>query len=60
MPPDKLGRFMRSQEFLNRANEAIARAVRDLHLKGIRTSYLDRKTGRVVDVAPDRPKTADS
>lgn len=51
---------MRSQEFLNRANEAIARAVRDLHLKGIRTSYLDRKTGRVVDVAPDRPKTADS
>jgi len=45
MPADKLGRYMRSPEFLKRANEAVAEAVRDLELHGIQPVYLDRKTG---------------
>jgi len=48
MPADKLGRYMRSPEFLKRANEAVAEAVRELETKGIRPVYLDRKTGGIV------------
>lgn len=53
MPADKLGRYMRSPEFLKRANEAVAEAVRDLKSHGIRPVHLDRKTGRIVGVSHD-------
>ncbi|APR34321.1 hypothetical protein [Paraburkholderia sp. SOS3] len=53
MPADKLGRYMRSPEFLKRANEAVAEAVRDLEAHGIRPVYLDRKTGRIVGGSDD-------
>ncbi|MBN3848298.1 hypothetical protein G3N58_15880 [Paraburkholderia sp. Ac-20342] len=48
MPADKLGRYMRSPEFLRRANEAVVEAVRDLKSHGIRPVHLDRRTGRIV------------
>ena len=35
MPADKLGRYMRSPEFLKRVNEAVSEAVRDLESHGI-------------------------
>lgn len=53
MPADKLGRYMRSPEFLKRANEAVTEAVRDLTSHGIRPVYLDRKAGRIVGVGHD-------
>jgi hypothetical protein len=53
MPADKLGRYMRSPEFLKRANEAVAEAVRDLESHGIQPVYLDRKTGRIVGGSDD-------
>ncbi|CAG9237336.1 conserved hypothetical protein [Paraburkholderia sabiae] len=48
MPADKLGRYMRSPEFLKRANEAVAEAVRDLESHGVQPVYRDQKTGRIV------------
>ncbi|MDC6237011.1 hypothetical protein PP724_22875 [Ralstonia solanacearum] len=48
MPADKLGRFMRSREFLERANAAVAAAVRGLEARGIQPCYLDRETGVIV------------
>jgi hypothetical protein len=53
MPADKLGRYMRSPKFLNRADEAIAEAVRNLESRGIRPVYLNRKTGRIVGDGAD-------
>ncbi|WP_186071082.1 hypothetical protein [Burkholderia gladioli] len=53
MPSDKLGRYMRSPEFLKRANEAVIEAVRGLRLRGIRPVYLDRETGRIVGASDD-------
>lgn len=53
MPADKLGRFMMSPEFLERAKGAVARAVRDLESRGIRPVYFDRKTGRIVGGSDD-------
>ncbi|WP_060074579.1 hypothetical protein [Burkholderia cepacia] len=53
MAADKLGRYMRSPEFLKRANEAVAEAVRDLESRGIQPVYLDRKTGRIVGGSED-------
>ena len=54
MPVDKLGRYMRSTEFLKRANEAVAEAVLNLESHGIQPVYLDRKSGRVVGGSDDR------
>ncbi|PLT19476.1 hypothetical protein CXP34_05785 [Ralstonia mannitolilytica] len=48
MPADKLGRYITSDLFLKRANEAIAKAVRGLEARGIQPCYLDRKTGLIV------------
>ncbi|MDR6384013.1 hypothetical protein [Paraburkholderia caribensis] len=53
MPADKLGRYMRSPEFLKRANHAVAEAVRDLEAHGIQPVYLDRKTGRIAGGSDD-------
>ncbi|MGS1070553.1 hypothetical protein [Burkholderia glumae] len=53
MPADKLGRYMRSPEFLKRANEAVIEAVRGLRLHGIRPVHLDRETGRIVGASYD-------
>lgn len=53
MPADKLGRFMTSPEFLERAKTAVARAVRELETKGIRPVYLNRDTGRIVGGSND-------
>ncbi|MFC0402541.1 hypothetical protein [Paraburkholderia rhizosphaerae] len=53
MPADKLGRYMRSPEFLKRANDAIAEAVRDLESHGVQPVYLDRKTGWIVRGSDD-------
>lgn len=39
MPPDKLGRYMVSDEFLQRANAAIKKAVNELEAKGIKPAY---------------------
>jgi hypothetical protein len=36
MPADKLGRYLTSQLFLDRANAAIAKSVRDLEAHGIK------------------------
>ncbi|VVD87080.1 hypothetical protein [Pandoraea anhela] len=60
MPPDKLGRFMMSPEFLERAKAAVARAVRDLEFRGIQPVYLDRKAGRIVGGGDDASGTNDS
>ena len=53
MSADKLGRYMRSPEFLKRANEAVVEAVRALESHGIQPVYLDRKTGRIVRGSED-------
>ncbi|WP_412548942.1 hypothetical protein Q2T91_16130 [Ralstonia pseudosolanacearum] len=42
MPADKLGRYITSPEFLRRANEAVAKAVRELETKGIKPNYITR------------------
>jgi hypothetical protein len=39
MPADRLGRYMTSRAFLERANAAIAKAVRALEAKGIMPAY---------------------
>ncbi|WP_433864625.1 hypothetical protein [Ralstonia wenshanensis] len=49
MPADKLGRYIASDLFLKRANEAIAEAVRGLEARGIQPCYLDRETDLIVD-----------
>ncbi|MGA3842229.1 hypothetical protein ACI2UC_03455 [Ralstonia nicotianae] len=43
MPADKLGQYMRSDLFLKRANEAVAKAVRELEAKGINPVYATRQ-----------------
>ncbi|WP_459199430.1 hypothetical protein ACQVRX_07315 [Ralstonia pseudosolanacearum] len=43
MPADKLGRYITSPEFLRRANEAVAKAVRELEAKGIKPVYVARQ-----------------
>nr|WP_311527967.1 hypothetical protein [uncultured Ralstonia sp.] len=43
MPADKLGQYITSPEFLRRANEAVAKAVRELEAKGIKPVYVTRK-----------------
>jgi hypothetical protein len=57
MPPDKLGRYMVSDEFLQRANAAIKKAVSDLEAKGIKPAYAvrDRESG---EEAVDRVSVA--
>ncbi|WP_186046457.1 hypothetical protein [Burkholderia gladioli] len=48
MPADKLGRYMTSPEFLERAKAAVEKAVRGLEARGLQPHYMDRKTGRLV------------
>lgn len=48
MPSDKLGRYMTSPEFFERAKAAVEKAVRDLEARGIQPHYMDRETGRLV------------
>ncbi|MBW5287858.1 hypothetical protein [Burkholderia gladioli] len=48
MSADKLGRYMTSQAFFDRAKAAVEKAVRELEAKGIQPVYMDRKTGRLV------------
>ncbi|AEG68827.1 hypothetical protein PP715_21325 [Ralstonia solanacearum] len=43
MPADKLGQYIRSELFLKRANEAVAKAVRELEAKGIKPVYITRQ-----------------
>ncbi|MCP1174499.1 hypothetical protein [Ralstonia chuxiongensis] len=43
MPADKLGQYMTSPKFLRRANEAVAKAVRELEAKGIKPVYVTRQ-----------------
>lgn len=47
MPADKLGRYMTSPEFFERANAAVEKAVRELEAKGIQPVYMERETGRL-------------
>jgi hypothetical protein len=42
MPADKLGRYMTSRTFLERANAAVAEAVRALEAKGIKPVFSER------------------
>lgn len=48
MSADKLVRYINSDLFLKRANEAVAKAVCGLEARGIQPCYLDRKTGLIV------------
>lgn len=48
MPADKLGLYITSPEFFERAKVAGEKAVRELEAKGIQPCYMDRKTGRLV------------
>lgn len=43
MPADKLGEYMRSPEFLRRANAAVTKSVANLEAKGAKPAYLVRK-----------------
>lgn len=43
MPADKLGQYIRSDLFLERVNEAVAEAVRELEENGIRPVYITRQ-----------------
>lgn len=43
MPADKLGRYMTSPQFLDRANEAIKKAVERLEAKGIKPACVERR-----------------
>lgn len=60
MPADKLGRFMTSPEFLERAKTAVARAVRELERRGIRPVYLDRDAGCIVGDSGDASRAIGS
>lgn len=60
MPADKLGRYMRSPEFLKRANDAVAEAVRELESHGIQPVYLDRKPSQIVRGSDDALHANDS
>lgn len=57
MPPDKLGRYMVSDEFLQRANAAIEKAVNELEAKGIKPAYIVRD-GEPRDEAVERVPVA--
>ncbi|MBA9902271.1 MULTISPECIES: hypothetical protein [Burkholderiaceae] len=46
MPADKLGRYMTSQAFFDRAKAAVADAVRALEAKGIKPAYGERASTR--------------
>ncbi|CAJ0704979.1 hypothetical protein LMG19087_02749 [Ralstonia wenshanensis] len=43
MPADKLGQYIHSDLFLKRANEAVAKAVRELEANGIKPVYITRR-----------------
>jgi hypothetical protein len=45
MSPDKLGRYMKSDEFLQKANTAIKKAVSELEAKVIKPAYVVRESG---------------
>lgn len=42
MAAEKLGRYMTSPQFIERANAAITKAVRELEAKGIQPAYVMR------------------
>jgi L-fucose isomerase-like protein len=46
MPASKLGRYITSREFFERANAAVAEAVRALEAKGIKPAYVVRDSTR--------------
>ena len=54
MPADKLGRFMTSGTFLERANAAVAKAVRRLEKRGIAPAYIQRQPSQQsnIDAGP--------
>lgn len=56
MPTSKLGRYIASPEFLQRANAAVVEAVRALETKGIKPVYLDRRTGQIVGGEDDQDR----
>lgn len=43
MPADKLGRYMTSPQFIERANAAVRKAVRALEAKGIKPACVERR-----------------
>ncbi len=49
MPADKLGRYMNSPQFIERANAAITKAVRQLDAKGIQPAYATRRASGTAD-----------
>lgn len=53
MPADKLGRYMRSDLFLSRANAAVREAVRDLEDHGITPTYVQRPQSDEPKAQPD-------
>lgn len=44
MPADKLGRYITSQAFFDRAKAAVTEAVRELEAKGIKPAYIVRES----------------
>lgn len=58
MAADKLGRFITSQAFLARANEAVNKAVDNLEAKGVKPAHVVRATKRGSDhTAPAKRKS---
>ncbi|TXD58295.1 hypothetical protein FUT88_14325 [Ralstonia sp. TCR112] len=63
MAADKLGRFMTSGTFLERANAAVAKAVRRLEKRGIAPAYIQRQPSQQSKVGAgpgDSPQEASS
>lgn len=59
MASDKLGRYMTSPQFLERANAAVTKAVRQLEAKGIEPAYVTRRASGTADARalPSRPQS---
>ena len=48
MAVDKLGRYIRSKAFLERANSAVEKAVSELEASGVKPVYIERTSRRAV------------
>jgi len=58
MPADKLGKYMTSADFLQRANAAVKKSVSNLEAKGIDPAYSARRSKRGLegkDIIPCPP-----
>jgi hypothetical protein len=54
MPADKLGRYMTSPQFLERANAAVRKAVERLEAKGVKPACVTRRASDTADARAAR------